>query len=163
MRLLQQIPAYLAFAAFVVFFASHPEYRLLAADEAVVSLTFSHAGKRVGECRILSQEELNELPPNMRKPNECPRERHPVFVQVLANDRLLIERHLAPSGIWSDGKTNVYERITLESGSYAFQVRMNDSGSAGGFDFEKTADVSIVPGQNLVISFDGLRETFTFE
>ena len=41
--------------------------------QAMVSVSFSHAGQRIQECRILTQEELNKLPPNMRKPEDCPR------------------------------------------------------------------------------------------
>lgn len=163
MRIAQQALAYTAFAAVILVFSSGPDYRLLAAGEAVVSLTFSHAGKRVGECRSLSQQELNELPPNMRKPNECPRERHPVFVQLLANEKVMIDRLLLPSGIWSDGKANVYERITLPAGDHRFKVRMNDSGTSDRFDFETSAAVQLEPGRNLVVGFNELRGTFTFE
>ena len=46
----------------------------------MVSLSFSRAGQRIRECRRLTQEELNRLPPNMRKPEDCPRERLPVRV-----------------------------------------------------------------------------------
>lgn len=161
-RYARQLGAYVAFAVFIVWFANGPAFQVLKPQEAMVSLTFSHAGQRIGECRTLSQDELNTLAPNMRKPNDCPRERHPVRIRLTANDDLLLEETLLPSGIWRDGKSNVYLRMTVTSGEYQFLVAMNDSGSDNGFDVEEVATVSVAAGQNLVISYDELRETFTF-
>ena len=168
-RHVRQLLAFLLFPAFIVLFANGPEYRLLAPQEAIVSITFSHAGQRVGECRKLSQEELNELPPNMRKPNDCPRERHPVqirlaaFTENSADEKLLLEETLLPSGMWSDGKANIYRRLTMPAGKYRFKVGMKDSGGEYDFDYEQIANVTLTPGQNLVIHFDELQRTFTFE
>ena len=168
-RYARQLLAFLLFPAFVVLFANGPEYRLLMPQEGMVSITFSHAGQRVGECRKLSQEELNELPPNMRKPIDCPRERHPVHIRLAvltensADEQLLIEETLLPSGMWSDGKANIYRRLTMPAGSYRFQVGMNDTGGDDNFDFEQIETVTLKPGQNLVIHFDELQRTFTFE
>jgi hypothetical protein len=74
MRFAGQALAYLLFAALVGVFSVWPKFRLLQPSEALISLTFSHAGQRVGECRQLSQQELNELPPSMRRPADCPRD-----------------------------------------------------------------------------------------
>jgi D-3-phosphoglycerate dehydrogenase len=101
MKYAGQVIAYIAFAAIVGAFSVWPEIRLLASSEAMLSLTFSHAGQRVGECRQLTQQELDELPPNMRRPADCPRERHPVFVRLKANGVVLFEDTLLPSGLWS--------------------------------------------------------------
>ena len=73
MKILYQAIAYAAFVTVVATFSVWPSLRLLGADEALLSVSFSHAAERIGECRRLSQEELNELPPNMRRPDECPR------------------------------------------------------------------------------------------
>ena len=73
--------AYGIFAVVVGAFSVWPRYTLIEPGRAMVSLTFSHAGQRIEECRHLSQAELNELPPNMRKPTDCPRERHAVEVE----------------------------------------------------------------------------------
>jgi hypothetical protein len=53
-------------------------YRHLASDQALIKLSFTRVGKPVGDCRKLSAEELAKLPPNMRAPTVCPRERSPV-------------------------------------------------------------------------------------
>ena len=158
-----QIAMYAVFAATVGLFSVWPGYSMLRDDEAIISLTFSHAAKRVGECRSLSQEELNELPPNMRKPNACPRERHPTYVELRANGNVVFAATLLPSGLWSDGKANVYYRARLKSGKYELFVGMNDSGDSRKFDYTLTQETEIEPGQNLVVSFDGSRGSFVIE
>lgn len=162
-RYIGQFITYAAFAGVIGLFSVWPEYRMLQEDQALVSVTFSHAAKRVGECRQLTQEELSELPPNMRKPNSCPRERHPMYVELRADGEVLLSETLLPSGMWSDGKANVYSRTTLTAGIHELFVGMNDSGSSDSFDYELSSTVEIVPGQNLVVDFDGLSNTFEFK
>jgi hypothetical protein len=162
-RILAQAIAYGLFVALVGAFSVWPGYRLLDEQEAIVSLTFSHAAQRVAECRRLSQEELNALPPNMRKPDECPRERHQVHVDMRLDDSLVYSETVPPSGLWKDGKVNVYRRTTTDAGEYALFIGMNDSGSGDGYDYERRQDVTIVPGQNLVITFDDMQKTFVIK
>ena len=154
MRFAGQALAYAAFAALLGAFSVWPEYRLLQSTEAMLSVTFSHAGQRVGECRQLTQQELEALPPNMRRPADCPRERHPVFVRIDANGASLFEESLPPSGFWSDGKSNLYKRFRMDADRYSLIISMNDSGSSMDPDVVSRFDVSIRPGQNLVIGFD---------
>jgi hypothetical protein len=162
-RYIGQFLAFSVFAAGIGLFSVWPEYRMLEEDEALVSLNFSHAAKRVGECRLLTQEEINELAPNMRKPNSCPRERHPTYIELRANGEVIFSATLLPSGIWSDGKANVYNRTNIKAGSYQFFIGMNDSGDEGRFDYELSRVEEVRPGQNLVIGFDGLNNSFLIE
>jgi hypothetical protein len=162
-RVLGQAFGYGIFVLVLGVFSVWPGYQLLDEQEAIVSLTFSHAPQRVEECRRLTQEELNELPPNMRKPDECPRERHPVHVELRFDDRLVYSETVLPSGLWKDGKANVYMRVPIDAGIYAIFIGMNDSGSGDGYDYVRRQDVTIAPGQNLVITFDDLQKTFVVE
>ena len=162
-KMLGQAIAYALFVAALGVFSVWPSYHLLDEQEAIVSLTFSHPAERVGECRRLTQEELNALPPNMRKPDECPRERHPIQVEMRFDDRLVYAETVSPSGLWKDGKANVYRRVTIDAGDYLLFVGMNDSGSGDGYDYERRQDLTIVPGQNLVITFDDLQKRFVIE
>jgi hypothetical protein len=161
-KYLAQFLAYAAFAAIVGLLSVWPEYRLLAPDQAVVSLTISHAGQRIRECRRLTQDELNELPPNMRKPTDCPRERHPIRVELRADGSVLFQETAPPSGLWSDGKATVYRRIQMDAGRHELFVGMNDSGGEDEFDFVLQSNLALARGQNLVIDFDELQQTFVF-
>jgi hypothetical protein len=154
MKRLAEILMYALFAVVVGALSVWPSYELLDEDHAIVSLVFSHAGERIGECRIFSQEELNKLAPNMRKPADCPRERHPVRVELRSGDRVLYEETLLPSGIWADGKASVYQRMMVQSGTHELFVGMNDSGEQSEFDYEKSVTLDLTPGRNLVIRFD---------
>lgn len=162
-RFLSQAIAYGVFISVLGVFSVWPGYRLLGEQEAIVSLTFSHAADRVGECRRLTQEELNELPPNMRKPDDCPRERHPVHVELRIDGTPVYSETALPSGLWSDGKANIYRRVTVNVGEHELYVGMNNSGTDTGFDFELRQDVTILSGQNMVITFDDLHQMFLIE
>ncbi|MCP4335011.1 MAG: hypothetical protein GY785_20345 [Gammaproteobacteria bacterium] len=161
MKRLGEILAYAVFAGIVGLLSVWPRYEMVDQSEAIISLTFSHAGKRIGECRILTQEDLNKLPPNMRKPSDCPRERHPIRIELRSGETVLYDRILAPSGIWSDGKANVYRRVVIPAGSHAIFVGMNDSGGDREFDYEAAANVDVVPGRNVVIRFDEQLQQFS--
>lgn len=162
-RWLAEAAAYGVFIVVIGALSVWPEYRLLADSEAIVSLTFSHAGMRKEKCRRLTQEELNSLPPNMRKPDDCPRERHPVRVELRIDDHLVHAVTALPSGLWNDGKANVYRRTTVPAGEHEIFIGMNDSGTAEQYDYELRQVVMITPGRNLVISFDGPSRSFVIE
>jgi len=160
MKVLAEILMYAVFMVVVGLLSVWPPYQLVEEDRAIISLVFSHAGDRIAECRILSQNELNKLPPNMRKPSDCPRERHPVRVELRTGTKTLYADTLLPSGIWADGKASVYQRVEVPAGEYEIFVGMNDSGGSEDFDSSNTATVDLRPGRNLVIQFDEQTEQF---
>lgn len=82
-RYVLQAINYSVFMAIIWYFATAPSVRLIGASEAKITIAFAHAGQLREACRRLSQEELNELPPNMRKIEDCPRERSPVTIEAL--------------------------------------------------------------------------------
>jgi hypothetical protein len=156
-----EILAWVAFSAVVGLLSVWPRYEMVDPGAAMVTVTFSHAAQRVGECRQLSQDELNKLPPNMRKPADCPRERHPVRLELRSGDTALFRAVLPPSGIWSDGKANIYRRIVVPSGQHELFVGMNDSGGETTFDYQYSKRLDIAPGSNIVVRFDTELQQFT--
>jgi len=150
--------AYLVFAALVGLFSVWPAHRLIGDGQAMVSLAFSHAAQRVRPCRRLTQEELMQLPPNMRKPTDCPRERHPVEVTLSIDGEILYSERLSPSGIWGDGESTVYRRLPVAAGSRELFVGMRDSGPGEGYDYERRAVMDLASGQHVVIDFDQTRQ-----
>ena len=77
-----QIIAYAGFAAVVGFLATRPAYTYLDPEKALIKLSFSHAGAHKEECRRRTQEELARLPPTMRRPLDCNRERVPLLIEL---------------------------------------------------------------------------------
>jgi ferredoxin len=158
--------AYGLFMLVAALFSAWPAFSLLGPEQAMVSLSISHTGKRIQECRKFTQEELNELPPNMRRPSDCPREKHPIRVEFTANGEALYAQTIAASGIWSDGSATIYARFPMPASAHLLTIGMNDSGAGteppGGFDYYSEQQVQLQPEQHLVISFDAASSAFTF-
>jgi len=161
MKLFYEILAWVAFSAVVGVLSVWPRYEVVDDDMAIVTITFSHAAQRVGECRQLTQEELDKLPPNMRKPADCPRERHPTRIELRSGDDVLYGAVLPPSGIWSDGKANVYRRVVVAAGVHDLFIGLNDGGGDTGFDYQNGERIDIAPGRNVVVQFDTEMQQFT--
>lgn len=158
-----QLLLYGLFALLVGVFSRWPEYRHLAADQALIKLSFTHAGKRVAECRQLSAEELARLPPNMRAPTKCERERAPVRVEVDLDGAPAFRHVAAPSGLSKDGASAVYQRLNVAAGEHRIAVRLKDSAGAGGFDYQREQTVTLAPAQILVIDFDAEKGGITLQ
>ncbi len=149
-----QAVLYALFALFIGVFSHWPSYRDLPAGDALVKVSFVHHGQRVGECRRRSAEELAKLPPNMRAPLQCPRERAPVRIEVEVDGRLVYAATAVPSGLSKDGASSVYHRFALPAGSHRIAVRLKDSAGTGGFDYRHDSQVVLKAAQILVIDFD---------
>ena len=159
--LLLQAVNYTVFMAMVWYFSFSPPYRQLAEDKAVVTLAFGHAAKRVAECTVLSQEELNKLAPNMRKPMDCPRQRSPVTVELRVNGELEVQDTFQAPGLYQDQSIDVYRNIKVQHGEHRLSVWMNDDVNVDGptYQFEQT--VKLQPAQRVVVSFDAGKNGFS--
>jgi hypothetical protein len=158
-----QFIAYALFAMVVGYFATQPAYTHLGQDEALIKLSFSHAGAHIRECRKLTQEELNRLPPNMRRPTDCPRERVALLIELELDDNLIYRDALPPSGLSSDGASTAYQKFAVPAGAHRLVARLRDSRRKSGFDYESTVNVSLTPQQNFVIDFRPERGGFLFQ
>lgn len=152
-RIAGQFIFFALLSAFLVHFADRPLYRYIAEDRAVIKMSFSHKGEPVRPCRKLTQEELAELPPNMRKPTECPRERVPVRVVLGVDGNLLLDRAFEPSGLFGDGPALINDVFRVPTGAHTLSLGLRDSRREAGFDYERTLDVNLSPRQNLVVDF----------
>jgi ferredoxin/coenzyme F420-reducing hydrogenase delta subunit len=165
-RIFKNAASVLAWGLFAVsagLFSAWPQFGLLQNGDAMLSLSFSHAGQRLQECRVLSQDELNKLPPNMRKPSDCPRERNPLQVTLSADGEVLYKQTLQPSGIWKDGESTVYKRLALPAGKHKLFIGMSDSGRNTGFDYSGEATINFKKGQHVVVEFEHIQREFIFK
>lgn len=135
------------------FLSARPEVVLRGENEAVVTLTFSHAGRPLQECRKQTPEELAKLPPNMRRPVDCARGRWPVYIELELDGRQVFAGTEEPAGLWNDGPSSLFERFPVPAGPRQAVVRLRDSGRESGFDYSATASLDLRPGQNLVVEF----------
>ena len=152
-RFILQALNYTIFMALVWFFSASPPYRQLAEDQAVITVAFSHAGERREECRRLTPEELAKLPPNMRAPMDCPRERSPVKVDLFLNDELAISETAHAPGLYEDQGVNIFRKIKVPAGTHGLRVQMNDNVRVQGPTYTHAQDIELEPTQMLVVDF----------
>jgi hypothetical protein len=157
-----QCACYAAAAALLGVFSAGPVYRHADPELALLRLSFQHSGDRVRECRRLTQEELEALAPNMRRPLDCPRERVPLLVELEVDGTLLYRDTLPPSGIAGDGSATAYAGIPIGAGRHRLAARLRDSRRTEGFDYADTGEVDLAPGEVLLVDFDKSIGGFTF-
>lgn len=157
LRYLLQVFNYTIFMALIWYFSSEPSIRIMEENEAIITIAFAHAGKLREPCRMLSQEELMELPPNMRKPDDCPRERSPVVIEALLDGKVIYNKTQQPPGIFKDGSINIYYSNRIPAGKHHFEIKMDDSVRVEGFNYSIQKDVDIKPAHILLVDFDSLK------
>jgi hypothetical protein len=142
-----------AVAAFAAAFSDWPIYRSIADGAAVVKLSFAHSADRSAECRRRTPEELAKLPPNMRRPMDCPRERRPIATELSIDGEVVFAADLPPSGLSRDGPSQVYRRFVVPAGEHMIVARLRDTPRPSGFDHERAEKVTLRPGQSIAIDF----------
>jgi hypothetical protein len=161
LRYLAQAVLYAAFVAVIGYFSSAPRYVHLPPDEALLKLSFSHAGARKEPCHERTPEELAKLAPNMRAQSVCPRERVPVTVEITLDDAPLFRVVAPPSGLARDGASTVYRRVPVPAGTHHIVARLADAPD-GAFNHRSDTTVDLAPGHVLVIDFDAATGGFVF-
>jgi len=151
-----------ALFATVAWLSDRPVYRQIPKGSAVMMLTFVHGADRRGECRRLSPEEIAKLPPNMRRVQDCPRGRRPIYVELDVDGRNIYRASLPPTGIAGDGPSRVYQRFVLPARTYDVAVRMRDSARQDGFDHERRDRIAMAPDQLFVIDYRPESGEFIF-
>jgi len=154
LRFLLQAINYSVFMALIWYFASSPSVRIIAEDEAMITIAFAHAGELREPCRMLSQEELNQLAPKMRKIDDCPRERSPVTIEAMLDGEPFYSTSLQPPGLYEDGGVDVFHSEKVPAGTHRLSLQMNDSVRIEGFNHSFEREVSIDPAQILLVGFD---------
>ncbi len=156
-RYLLQAINYTVFMALVWYFSMAPPVNVIAEGESLITIAFAHAGEIREPCRKLSQEELMKLPPNMRKPEECPRERSPVIIEARLDGEIIYNITKQPPGIFNDGSVDVYYSRKIPAGKHLFEIKMDDSVRKQGFNYNFEQYINIKPTHILLVEFDSLK------
>jgi hypothetical protein len=133
MRITAQIGFYACVGILIGYYTGAPAYQYADGQSSVLKLVVRHSGVLLGECRLMNEQELKKLPPNMRIPEVCPRGKAPMSVSLLVDDRVFYDGIIKPSGIHSDGVVALYRqfkmppgqasvRLAIESGEKILQV-----------------------------------------
>jgi hypothetical protein len=162
LRMFGQFAVIAALFGAVAWLSDRPTYRQIPQGFAEMILTFVHGADRRGECRKLSPEEIAKLPPNMRRVQDCPRVRRPIYVELDLDGRNLYRASLPPTGIAGDGPSRVYQRFVLPAKKYDVEVRMRDTARSEGFDHARHETIDVAPNQLFVIDFRAESGEFIF-
>ncbi len=162
LRILFQAVLYTLFLSFVWYFSTHPPYQRLEEDQAVLTIAFGHAGQPVRPCIVRTPEELEKLPPNMRNPMDCPRERSPVALEITLDGNTILEHSYQPPGLSKDGSVDVYRSLTIPAGKHKIVARMNDNVQVEGYNYEDEVELDIPPGKLLLVQFRTELDKFVF-
>jgi len=154
LRFLLQAFNYSLFMGLIWFFSNSPSVSLIGENEARITIAFAHAGQLREPCRMLSQEELNKLAPNMRKIDDCPRERSPVVIEAKLDGKSVYSASLPPPGLFGDGGVDVFYSAKIPAGQHQLDMKMNDSVRVEGFNHQFARQVTVEPAQILLIAFD---------
>jgi hypothetical protein len=153
---------YGAFAICVGFFSVAPTYRYADPDIAMIKLSLSHAANRVEACIKLTPQQINDRATRGLALNECARERLPVTVELEIDGARVLLVTAAPSGIWNDGPSSVYERLGIAPGTHTITARLRDTAREHGWDYEHSESVTLSPGRYFTISFRAETGGFGF-
>lgn len=153
LRYAGQAALYAVFAVLIGYFADSPDYRYLEPGLAQVKVSVMHAGDRLQPCRKFTPQEMAALPPNMRRPTQCSRERVPLVFELLVDGRPVFSGTYAPAGLWKDGPSHIYRRFNVPAGRREITARLRSTVRTAGFDYEKTVVLDLAPGRNLVVDF----------
>jgi len=148
-----QAVIYAGMALWLGYFANMPVYTHLDPELALIKLSVIHSAQRKGECRKRTQEELDAMNPNMRKPYDCPRERLPIHIELLLDGELVYDEVLQAAGLSKGSQTRAYQRIPAASGEHDLVVRMVDSARTEGYDYMKAAKIRLSAGVIFVVDF----------
>jgi len=162
-RYLGQGVAYCLFIAFIGYFSSMPVYINMPAKEALIKLSFTHAGKRINPFNdTRSKEEMAALPPQLRARKHS-RERSPLHIEFEIDGKMLYQAEIPPRGMSHDLPSPVYQRFTVPAGKHHFSVRMSDDMHHPGFNYSVEKTITLAPLHTLIIDFDNIRKEFIFE
>ena len=161
LRFAGQLLLYAPLMALLAYFSTQPRFTHLAADKALLRLSFTHAGERLHECKRRSAEELAKLPPNMRAAEDCPRERSAVSVELELDGERIYSAQIEPSGLRRDGASTAYRRLVVPSGRHRVVARLRDRPGAA-FNYESEKSIELAPGAALLIDFNAAHGGFVF-
>jgi hypothetical protein len=156
LRYLLQAFNYAIFMALIWYFATSPSVRVIEDDQSMITVAFAHAGQTREECRRLTQEELMKLPPNMRKLDDCPRERSPIIIEATLDGKIIYSKTMLPPGIFNDGSVNIYYNSKVPAGKHKFEIKMDDSVRKQGFNITFEQDIELKPQQIMLVEFEPL-------
>jgi hypothetical protein len=157
LQLLGQTITFGLFALLVGYLSNSPAYVAHPPQMAQIKLSLTHAGKHVVECKKRTREELAKLPPNMRAPMNCSRERWPLIVELVVDGKQIYQGTAVPTGLSKDGHSSFYQEFPAVVGKHQIKIGLWDTRSEAGkgdYDYVLDQQLDLTAREILVIGFD---------
>lgn len=150
---------FVPFAIVLGIFSAYPSYTVIGTDKALIKLSMTLPGKHKVECRKRTREEIAKLPPNMRAPMSCSRERWPVLAELKVDGERYYREAVDPIGLSKDGQSSFYQKFSVPAGAHTVFLGIRDRGENEEFNYILEKKVSLDPAEVLVITFNTVDGT----
>ena len=157
------------------YFHSDSSYSFYPGNPASIKVAFKHTGKRVVDCDeaglIKSEgERYREILKgnkgvrmDITKLTGCPRERHPVTVNLTLDGKTILSKSYPATGLKKDMASYVSEEFMLDPGEYSVTATLTESGNPDEPDFTLKEKVTLKPYGIRLIRFDEKRNSLVIE
>lgn len=148
-----------------VYFLSDMSYSYYPADDGVLKIAFKHTGARVSDCEeadLIKKEgdryrqqlkDTRQVRMNIEKLAKCPRERHPVMIELFIDGKLVLDKSYAPTGLKKDMASYIYGEFPVTAGEHNFRMLLYDTGAKGAPAYALEATSVVKPREVKVIWF----------
>lgn len=137
---LVKVTVLLIVVAIPVYFLSDLSYSYYPTDAGVLKIAFKHTGTRVSDCEeadLIKKEgeryrqqlkDTKQVKMNIEKLAKCPRERHPVMVELFIDGKLVLDKSYSPTGLKKDMASYIYDEFPISTGEHTFRMLLYDTG-----------------------------------
>lgn len=154
---------------------SDTSYSFYSPQNSAVKVAFKHTGKRIADCgeadlfrsegeRYRKElKDTRQVKMNIEKLANCPRERHPVVLELYMDGKEMLKKAYPPTGIKSDMASYIYDEFVIEPGVHKFEARLYDKGAKDAPDYTIEQVVTVAPKEVKVIRVDDKLNKFVIE
>lgn len=140
------------FALLVTAFSQWPAFAPVPPGHAELRISMAHRAKRREQCRQLTEEERQALPPTRRVTEVCERGRAHTHLKVMLNDQVLVDETVRPSGLHRDGRAYYQSFMPLVAGDHLLRLTLQDGEPDGEPTLELHHHVTLSPGDALLLA-----------
>lgn len=165
----------LLFIAVPVYIFSEQPYSHYAPEEAMLKVAFKHSGERVADCDeaglVRSEgdryrkelKDRRQVQMDIAALARCPRQRHPVLLEIYIDGARALDRAYAPTGLKKDMASYIYEEFALSPGSHTIAAHLYNSGGKGASAYSIETSASVEPGGVLVLWFNEKEDSLMLD
>lgn len=149
--------------------------RFYSANDSGIKIAFKHTGKRKVDCdevdlikkageRYRRQlQRSKQVVMQVEGLSGCPRERHPVSVELYVDGKRSLDKSYAPTGLKKDMASYIYEEFIIAPGPHTVSVKLYDRGNRQSPDYALENTVTFKPREVKVIWFNDKSNSLLME